>query len=85
MLHRDGWGHDDDDEESPFWSPDLPDLVAGPARETRAGVVRAENLCHQAIFMDDASGAVAPQDTEVVQVGNAIWHRHSGAAWFKVR
>jgi hypothetical protein len=47
----------------------------------------AENLCHQAIFMNHASGAVAPPDTEVVQVGDAIWQRAKrrglvqGAVW----
>jgi hypothetical protein len=35
----------------------------------------AENLCHQAIFMNHASGAVAPPDPEVVQVGDVIWQR----------
>ena len=29
-------------------------------------VVGAENLCHQAIFVDHASSAVAPPDAEVV-------------------
>ena len=49
--------------------------------------VRAENLCQQAIFMDYASGAVAPPDTEVVRFGEAIWQwaeRRSlvqGAVW----
>jgi hypothetical protein len=28
--------------------------------------VRAENLCHQVIFVNNASGAVAPEDAEVV-------------------
>ena len=37
--------------------------------------MRAENLCHQAILMNHASGAVAPSDTEVVQVGDVIWQR----------
>jgi putative transposase len=37
--------------------------------------VGAENLCHQVIFMNYASGAVAPPDAEVVQVGHAIWQR----------
>jgi hypothetical protein len=34
--------------------------------------VGAENLCHQAIFMNHASGAVAPPDAERVQVGDII-------------
>jgi hypothetical protein len=36
-------------------------------------VVWGRNLCHQAIFVNHASGAVAPPDAEVVQVGDAIW------------
>ena len=39
------------------------------------GAVGAENLCHQAIFMNHASGAVAPEDAEVVQVDDIIWQR----------
>ena len=35
----------------------------------------AENLCHQAIFVDDATHAVMPPDSEVIQVGDAIWQR----------
>lgn len=34
-------------------------------------VVGAENLCHQVIFINHATGAVAPPDAEVVQVGDA--------------
>jgi hypothetical protein len=37
--------------------------------------VLCRNLCHQAIFVDYASGAVASPDTEVVQVGDSIWQR----------
>jgi hypothetical protein len=37
--------------------------------------VGAENLCHQAIFMDRATGAVAPPDAETVQVGDVSWQR----------
>src|SRR5450755_2925286 len=50
-------------------------------------IVGAENLCHQAIFMNHASGAVAPPDAEVVQVGDDIWQRAKrgclvqGAVW----
>jgi len=29
-------------------------------------VVRAENLCHQAILMNHATGAVTPEDADVV-------------------
>ena len=35
----------------------------------------AENLCHQAIFMNHASGAVTPLDPEMVQVGDAVGQR----------
>ena len=35
--------------------------------------VGADNLCHQVVFVDDATGAVAPSDPEVVQVGDVIW------------
>ena len=35
-------------------------------------IVRAENLCHQAIFMDHASGAVAPPDAKVILWGSII-------------
>jgi hypothetical protein len=37
--------------------------------------VGAENLCHQAIFVDDAARAVMPPEAELVQVGDAIWQR----------
>jgi hypothetical protein len=37
--------------------------------------VGAEHLCHQAIFVDDATRAVMPPDLEVIQVGDAIWQR----------
>jgi hypothetical protein len=37
--------------------------------------VGAENLCHQAIFVNHASGAVASADAEVVQVRDGIWER----------
>ena len=50
------------------------------ARQIRRKPVGAENLCHQAIFMNHASGAVTPPDTEVVQVGNAIWRQGLGNA-----
>ena len=38
-------------------------------------IVGAENLCHQAILVDDATRAVMPPDPEMIQVGNAIWQR----------
>jgi len=37
--------------------------------------VRAENLCHQAILINHASGTVAPLDPELIQVGDAIGRR----------
>jgi hypothetical protein len=47
--------------------------------------VGAENLCHQEIFMNHTSGAVAPPDAEVLQVGDTIWQQAERAAWFRVR
>ena len=47
----------------------------------------ADNLCHQAIFVNHASGAVASPDAEVVQAGDAVWQRAQrrglvqGAVW----
>jgi hypothetical protein len=38
-------------------------------------LVGAENLCHQAILMNHASGTVAPLDPELIQVGDAIGQR----------
>ena len=38
-------------------------------------VVGAENLCHQAIFMDHSSGAVTSLDAEVVRTSDVIWQR----------
>ena len=35
----------------------------------------ADNLCHQAIFVDDATHAVMPPDPEMIQAGDAIWQR----------
>ena len=35
----------------------------------------AENLCHQVIFVDDATGTVMPPDPEMIQIGDAIWQR----------
>jgi hypothetical protein len=37
--------------------------------------VGAENLCHQAILVNHAYGAVAPPGAEMVQVGDAIGQR----------
>jgi hypothetical protein len=41
----------------------------------RHAPVGAENLCHQAIFVDDATCAVMPPDPEMVQVGYAVGQR----------
>ncbi|MGA2831083.1 MAG: hypothetical protein ABSF03_33785, partial [Streptosporangiaceae bacterium] len=41
-------------------------------------LVSAENLSHQAIFMDDATHAVMPPDLEMIQVGDSIWQ---GPQW----
>jgi hypothetical protein len=38
-------------------------------------LVGAENLCHQAILVNHSSGAVAPEDPEVIQVRDAIGQR----------
>jgi len=34
--------------------------------------VGAENLCHQAVFVDDATHAVMPPDPEVIQIRDAV-------------
>jgi hypothetical protein len=34
-----------------------------------------KTYCHQAIFMNHASGAVAPPDADSAKVGDAIWQR----------
>ena len=34
--------------------------------------VGAENLCHQAIFVNHAPGAVAPPDPELIQIRDAV-------------
>jgi hypothetical protein len=49
--------------------------VSAAFNSSRYAPVGADNPCHQAIFMDHASGAVAPPDTEVVQVGDTILQR----------
>jgi hypothetical protein len=47
--------------------------------------VGAENLCHQAIFVDDATRAVMPPDLGMIQVGDAIWQRPQWRAWPRAR
>ena len=37
--------------------------------------VGAENLCHQAIFMNNAADAVTPLNPEMIQVGDAVGQR----------
>jgi hypothetical protein len=60
----------------PPGTPKIPDSWARgsgcPLRTVvLAAAVRAENLCHQAIFVDDAICAVMPPDSEMIQVGEA--------------
>src|SRR5208282_5404133 len=51
----------------------------------RVRPVGAENPCHQAIFVDDATRAVMPPDPEMIQVGDAVWQGRSGAAWSRAQ
>jgi hypothetical protein len=44
-------------------------------RRAASRPVGAENLCHQAIFVDYATSAVMPPDPEMIQVGDAVWQR----------
>ena len=46
-----------------------------PGQGGSAVPVGAENLCHQAVFMNHASGAVAAMDPELIEVGDAIGQR----------
>ena len=46
-----------------------PHLLAGALLGDPVG---AENLCHQAIFMNHAPCAVTPLNPELIQVGHAI-------------
>jgi hypothetical protein len=48
--------------------------VSRPGRGSPEGV-GAESLCHQAIFMNHAPGAVTPPNPEMVQVGGAVGQR----------
>lgn len=41
----------------------------------RGDPVGAENLCHQAIFVNHASGAVTPPNPEMVQVSDTVGQR----------
>jgi hypothetical protein len=46
-----------------------------PGIEFVGGLVGAENLCHQAIFMNHTSGAVTLLNPDVVHVGDAVGQR----------
>src|SRR5260370_31026134 len=50
-------------------------LAAWPCLRVLYRPVGAENICHQAVLMNHASGAVAPLDPELIQVGDAIGQR----------
>jgi hypothetical protein len=50
-------------------------VLALASRRPLRPPVSADNSCHEAIFVNYASGTVAPTDAEVVQVGDAIWQR----------
>jgi hypothetical protein len=53
-------------------NPDVPAGVLDHGQDIGLGV---ENLCHQAVFVDDAARAVVAPDPEMIQVGDAIWQR----------
>ena len=46
--------------------------IVSHAGARAAAPVGAENLCHQAIFMNHAPCAVTPLDPELIQVCNAV-------------
>ena len=46
-----------------------------PSHSCQRPAACGRNLCHQAIFVDDATRAVMPPDPEMIQVGGAIWQR----------
>ena len=49
------------------------DVVFGePAAGLAADLVGAENLRHQAIFVNHAPGAIAPLDPELIQIRDAV-------------
>src|SRR5579871_1392345 len=61
-----------------FWAVLVTTDWIAPAKSRKwssSPLVGAENLCHQAIFMDHASGAVTPLNPEMVQVGYAVGQR----------
>ena len=49
--------------------------ISAALRDSPSTVVEADNLCHQAIFMNHASGAVASPNVEVAYVDDIIWQR----------
>ena len=49
--------------------------MAQPHAHTVAHPAGAENLCHQAVFMNHAPGTVTPLNPEMVQVGVAVGQR----------
>jgi hypothetical protein len=42
------------------------------AKEAHRWIVGAENLRHQAIFVNRAPGAIAPPDPELIQIRDAV-------------
>jgi hypothetical protein len=65
--------------------PPVDDLVDQNSLHHHYQCVGAENLCHQAILVDHASGTVAPLDPGLIQVVTPSGSGRSGAAWFRVR
>jgi len=49
--------------------------ISAALRDSPSTVVEADKLCHQAIFMNHASGAVASPNVEVAYVDDIIWQR----------
>jgi predicted ATPase len=50
----------------------LADGALAAAERAHPGLVSAENLCHQAILVDDATDAVMPPDPDMIQVGGTV-------------
>ena len=50
-----------------------PDAVPKAGLPTGLLACGCQNLCHQVIFVDDATGTVMLPDPEMIQVGDAIW------------
>jgi hypothetical protein len=66
-LRSDGTGRP-----APALAPLAKALRADPDPLRVLALVGAENLCHQAIFMNHAPCAVTPLNPELIQVGDAI-------------